>query len=47
MRSGFQHRTFNCRDSQGEILSDRKAILERWNKHFKELYGEDKEEQGE
>jgi hypothetical protein len=47
MRRGFQSRNSSCRDTQGKILSDRKAILERWNQYFKEFYGKDKDKEEE
>jgi hypothetical protein len=40
----FQTTSSSWRGIQGEILSDRKAILQRWNQHFKEFDVEDRDE---
>jgi hypothetical protein len=33
----FQTSKSSCSDTKGEILSNRKEFLERWNQYFKEL----------
>jgi hypothetical protein len=39
MRDGFQARPLSCRSIDGDILSDRADILNRWKEYFQDLYG--------
>ena len=40
-RRDFKPRTALCRNKNGEIISDKMKILERWNEHFQDLLNMD------
>jgi hypothetical protein len=39
MRDSFQDKLLNYRSLDGDILSDKADILNRWKEYFQNLYG--------